>query len=109
MTMSIKTYFSNRIYKHRLSEEFVTMIEHALFLFNQAKHTAFNTLVKEKRSGKSKRTRSLHLTVKEQFKLDDYYANSVVQEAKAVQSSLIELNKLYIKNKAEQINSIKRN
>ncbi|AGK52280.1 IS200/IS605 family accessory protein TnpB-related protein [Bacillus sp. 1NLA3E] len=108
MTMSIKTYFSNRIYKHRLSEEFVTMIEHALFLFNQAKHTAFNTLVKEKRSGKSKRTRSLHLTVKEQFKLDDYYANSVVQEAKAVQSSLIELNKLYIKNKAEQINSIKK-
>lgn len=106
--MSTKAYFSNRIYKHTLLEEFVSAIEHALFLFNQAKHTAFNILVKEKRSGKSKRTKSLHLTVKNQFKLDDYYANSVVQEANAVQSSLIELNKLYIKNKTEQIKSIKK-
>ncbi len=64
-----------------LSAEFVSEIEHALFQFNQAKHTAFNILVKEKRSGKSNRTNSLNLSVENQFKWEDYYANSVVQEA----------------------------
>ena len=49
----------------------------------------------------------MHLTVKDLFSLDDYYANSVVQEANAIQQSLIELNKLYKKNKEEQVKSIK--
>ena len=33
----------------------------------------------------------MHLTVKERFQLDDYYANSAVQEANAIQKSLTEL------------------
>jgi transposase len=39
--------------------------------------------------------------------LDDYYANSAVQEAQAKQKSLTQLNKLYISNKEEQIASVK--
>ena len=50
--MSRKAYFSNRIYKNTLSGENVAAIGHALFVFNKAKHFAFSTLVKEKRSGK---------------------------------------------------------
>jgi IS605 OrfB family transposase len=107
MAMSTKAYFTNRVYKNALDEKFVDATSHALLVFNQAKHYSFNTLVKEKRSGKCKRKNSLHLTVKERFHLDDYYANSVVQEANAKQKSLKELNKLYISNKEEQIKSVK--
>ena len=55
-----------------------------------------------------KRTKSLHLTVKERFQLDDYYVNSVVQEANAKLKSLAELNKLYTTNKEEQMKALKR-
>ncbi len=88
--------------------ENVSAIGHALFVFNQAKHFAFSTLVKEKRSGKMMRTKSLHLTVKNRFQLDDYYVNSVVQEANAKLKSLAELNKLYTTNKEEQMKAVKR-
>jgi hypothetical protein len=105
--MSIKAYFSNRIYKKTLPDEYVEAISHALLVFNRAKHFAFNTSMKERRSGQSKRSQSLHLTMKEGFGLDDYYANSTVQEAKAKQKSLDELNKLYMSNKQAQIKSVK--
>ena len=104
--MITKTYFSNRIYKNRLSKEYVDGIAHALLVFNRAKQFSFSTSVKEKRSGKSRRNKSMHLTVKELFRLDDYYANSAVQEANTLQKSLIELNKMYITNKEEQIKSV---
>lgn len=105
--MSIKAYFSNRIYKNTLPDEYVEAINYALLVFNRAKHFAFNTSMKERRSGQSKRSKSLHLTVKERFGLDDYYANSAVQEAKAKQKSLDELNKLYMSNKQAQMKSVK--
>jgi IS605 OrfB family transposase len=105
--MKTRAYFSQRIYKNTFSEEYVQAITHALFVFNQAKQFAFSTSVKEKRSGENKRNKSMHLTVKERFSLDDYYSNSTVQEANAIQKSLTELSKLYIKNKDEQIKSVK--
>jgi IS605 OrfB family transposase len=104
--MVTKTYFSNRIYKNGLSKEYVDEIAHALLVFNRAKQFSFSTSVKEKRSEKNRRNKSMHLTVKECFRLDDYYANSAVQEANALQKSLTELNKMYITNKAEQIKSV---
>ena len=105
--MKTRAYFTQRVYKNTLSQEYVEAITHALFVFNQAKQFTFSTSVKEKRSGENKRTKSMHLTVKERFALDDYYSNSAVQEANAIQKSLTELNKLYIKNKKEQIKSVK--
>lgn len=50
----------------------------------------------------------MHLTIKERFGLDDYYANSVVQETKAKQKSLEEFNKLYVKNKQAEIKAVKK-
>ncbi|WP_156424375.1 hypothetical protein [Bacillus sp. FJAT-27445] len=61
--MGMKAVFSNRIYKITLPAEYMNAIDNALFVFNRAKQFAFSTLVKEKRSGLSKRTKSVHLTV----------------------------------------------
>lgn len=91
--MTTKAFFSNRIYKNTLSNKFVDAIHDALFRFNRAKQFVLNTLVKEKRSGKSKREKSIHLHVKENYQLDDYYANSAVQAANAQLKSLDELKK----------------
>ncbi|MBW8351955.1 hypothetical protein K0H71_21370, partial [Bacillus sp. IITD106] len=103
-----KTYFSNRVYKQTLSNVEVESISHALLLFNRSKHFAFQTQILEKRSGTSRRSESLHQTVKNRFGLNDYYANSAVQEANAHIKSLNELNKMYIANKEEQMQSVKR-
>src|SRR5690606_29284434 len=92
-----KTYFSNRVYKQTLSNVEVESISHALLLFNRSKHFAFQTQILEKRSGTSRRSQSLHQTVKNRFGLNDYYANSAVQEANAHIKSLNELNKMYIR------------
>ncbi|MGM0900691.1 MAG: IS200/IS605 family accessory protein TnpB-related protein [Bacillota bacterium] len=103
-----KVYFSNRIYKQSLTEKYVEAISHALLVFNQAKHFCFQLHVKEKRSGQSLRSESMHKTVKSKYNLKDYYANSVVQEANALMSSQQELKNLYISNRTEQIKSVKK-
>ena len=103
-----KAYFSIRIYKNALNPKYVEAIEHALFVFNRAKHFAFQTQVLEKRSGTSRRSDSIQITVKSRFSLNDYYANSAVQEANALFSSQTELKKLYIENKNEQMKAVKK-
>ena len=104
----MKAYFSNRIYKFTLSKEYVDSISHALLVFNRAKHFSFQYQVLEKRSGKSKLDKSLHLTVKERFQFNDHYANSAVQEANGILKSQKELQKMYIENKEAQITSVKK-
>ncbi|MGM0901744.1 MAG: IS200/IS605 family accessory protein TnpB-related protein [Bacillota bacterium] len=96
-----KVYFSNRIYKQSLTKKYDKAISHALLVFNQAKHFCFQLQVKEKRSGQSLRSESMHKTVKSKYNLKDYYANSVVQEANALMSSQQELKNLYISNRTE--------
>lgn len=103
-----KAYFSIRIYKNALNPKYVEAIGHALFVFNRAKHFAFQTQVLEKRSGTSRCSDSMQITVKSRFSLNDYYANSAVQEAHALFSSQTELKKLYIENKNEQIKAVKK-
>lgn len=105
----MKAFFSSRIYKNTLSTLYVDSISHALLSFNRAKHYAYRTLVKEARSKeKQKAKKSLHLQVKSRFQLNDYYANSALQEARSVLSSQKELNTLYIENKTAQIDSVKK-
>jgi hypothetical protein len=103
-----KAYYSKRIYKNMLPKVYVDAISHSLLLFNRAKHFAFQTQVVEKRSGKNKLDKSLHLTVKKRFDMNDYYTNSVVQEANALMTSQSELKKMYISTKEEQIKSVKK-
>lgn len=104
----MKAYFSNRIYKNTLPKEYVESITHALFLFNRAKHFAFQTQVLEKRSKKSKYNQSLHLTVKGRFQMNDHYTNSAVQEANGILKSQNELQKMYVENKEVQITTVKK-
>lgn len=103
-----KAFFSNRVYKNSIDEKYVEAISHTLLLFNRSKHFSFQSQILEMRSGKSKREKSLHLTVKHRFGMNDYYANSVVQEANSLISSQEELRKLYRSNKEEQIKSVKK-
>lgn len=103
-----KAYFSNRIYKSSINENYVDAISYAHLLFNRAKHFAFQTQVLEKRSGKNKREKSIHLTVKNRFGMNDYYTNSAVQEANSLLKAQNELQKMYIANKEEQIKAVKK-
>ena len=106
--MTIKAYFSNRIYKDGLNSSFVKETQHTLFTFNQAKHFRLQEEVREKRGSKAKSKQSIHLRVKANYGINDYYANSVVQEGKALLSSQKELNQMYVSNKKEQIKSVKK-
>jgi IS605 OrfB family transposase len=102
-----KAYFSHRVYKDTLPDVFVEAISHSLHLFNRSKHYAYQTQVLENRSGETRRKQSLHVTVKSRFEINDYYANSAVQEANAHIKSQNELTKMYVTNKKEQIKSVK--
>jgi hypothetical protein len=103
-----KAYFSIRFSKNRLPQKYIDAITHALFLVNQAKHFAFQTQVKEKRSGNVLRSKSMQKVVKQKYQLNDYYTNSAVQDANALISSQNELKKMYVANKKQQISSVKK-
>ncbi|PGC24409.1 hypothetical protein COM18_31550, partial [Bacillus pseudomycoides] len=53
-------------------------------------------------------TDSLHLVLKRKYQLNDYYANSAAQEAKALFTGLMELQKLYEKQIQEKIKKLKK-
>ncbi|MCM3650956.1 hypothetical protein [Metabacillus litoralis] len=103
-----KAYYSKRIYKNMLPKVYVDAISHSFLLFNRAKHFTFQTQVVEKSSGKNKRDKSLHLTVKKRFNMNDYYTNSVVQEANALMTSQSELKKCIFLQRKNKSNPLKR-
>ena len=77
-----------------------------LMRFSKAKRFSFRPSFEK--SKKSLYNDSLHLVVKRRFGLNDYLANSAVQEARALFSSRVELNKLYINQTDEKIKHIKK-
>lgn len=92
-----KAHFSKRIYKTTLPREIVEGLTTTIETFNTAKRFAFQTIVREKRWGRKMYADSLHLVLKRKFLLNDYYANSAAQEAKALFAGLTELQKMYEK------------
>jgi IS605 OrfB family transposase len=100
-------YFSKRLYKEELDIPIVSQTSYILELFNRAKRFAFQTLVREKRWGR-KLYQSLHIVVKKKYGLNDYIANSAVQEAKALFSSRMELNKIHVQQTEEKIKDVKK-
>jgi hypothetical protein len=58
--------------------------------------------------GESYKKESLHIDVKKKYGLNDYFANSAVREAKALFSSRMELNDLYIRQTDEKMKDIKK-
>ncbi len=103
-----KCYFSNRIYKHTLSRNLNQELSHSLQLYNGAMRTAYAWQTKHLRTGNKPYEGSLHLAIKKRFQLDDYYANSAVQQANALRTSQKELQALYMKQVDGTIQSIQK-
>ena len=106
--MGMKAIFSNRLYKHKIDPVFVMSMTHTLRVFNQAKHFRYQAEVRELRGSKAKSSVSIHQRLKQRYGLNDYYANSAVQEGRALLSAQKELKNMYMRNKKEQINAVKR-
>ena len=106
--MGMKAIFSNRLYKHKIDPDFVMSMTHTLRVFNQAKHFRYQAEVRELRGSKAKNSVSIHQQLKQRYGLNDYYAASAVQQGQALLSAQKELKKVYIGNKKEQINAVKR-
>ncbi|PFZ09001.1 hypothetical protein COL60_13720, partial [Bacillus pseudomycoides] len=103
-----KAYFSKRIYKIDLPHEMVDALAETIETCNQAKHFAFQMIVREKRWNRKIYTDGLHLVLKRKYQLNDYYANSAAQEAKALFTGLMALQKLYEKQTQDKIKKIKK-
>lgn len=103
----MKTYFSERIYKHTLSRKTNQDISHSLHVFNQMKWISYAWNLYEKRYKIKRYQDSMHLAIKRRFETDDYYANSAVQESKALHTSQEELKKIYLSLTEKEIESIK--
>ena len=108
--MSMKCYFSNRIYKKNIDEKSLLLMNDTHLSFNSQLHSVYNLQVLEKRAlanGKKIKITNYHKWLKDTFNLDDYYANSILQESKALLSSQDKLNKLYIEQVEKDIKEIK--
>ncbi|MEK7021525.1 IS200/IS605 family accessory protein TnpB-related protein [Bacillus sp. FSL K6-6038] len=103
-----KAYFSKRIYKIDLPHEMVDALAETIETCNQAKRFAFQMIVREKRWNRKIYTDSLHLFLKRKYQLNDYYANSAAQEAKALFTGLMALQKRYEKQTQEKIKKLKK-
>ncbi len=103
-----KAYFSKRIYKTDLPHEMVDALTQTIETFNRAKRFAFQIIVREKHWNRKIHTDSLHLVLKRKYQLNDYYANSAVQEVKALFTGLMELQKLYEKQTQEKLKKLKK-
>ena len=97
--MSMKCYFSNRIYKSKLDKNDLELLNLTHQIYNKALHSVYNKQILESRAisnGKKISKTNYHKWLKETFKIDDYYANSILQESKAIISSQTELRELYV-------------
>ncbi|PEF72490.1 transposase, partial [Bacillus pseudomycoides] len=103
-----QAYFSKRIYKIDLPHEMVDALAETIETCNQAKRFAFQMIVREKRWNRKMHTDSLHLVLKRKYQLNDYYANSAAQEAKALFTGLMESQKRYEKQTQEKIKKLKK-
>lgn len=109
--MSIKCYFSNRIYKNKLDNILLLNIINTHDIYNKALHSVFNFQILESRAisnGKTKDKTNYHKWLKDKYGFDDYYANSILQQSKAMLLSQEELNKLYIEQTELDIKEIKK-
>ncbi|GAA3325197.1 hypothetical protein GCM10020331_056080 [Ectobacillus funiculus] len=83
-------------------------LSHSLQLYNQAMRAVYAWQTKHLRTGNKPYEGSLHLAIKKRFQLDDYYANSAVQQANALRTSQKELQVLYLKQVDVTLQSIQK-
>src|SRR5699024_1410525 len=109
--MSMKCYFSNRIYKSKLDKNDLELLSLTHQIYNKALHSVYNKQILESRAisnGKKITKTNYHKWLKENFGLDDYYANSIFQESKAIISSQNELREMYISQVELDIKEIEK-
>lgn len=102
--MYLTTFGSNRIYG------FNKQIEETIYKCSQIKHSAYNLYFFQQTNKELFETKygntSLHMILKNRFKIDDYYANSLLQDAKGVYKSQLEKDKLYKSNLKEKLKAV---
>ena len=100
-----KTLFSNRIKDKTISNDELDIILNDISDFNSMVIKSYSLLVLEK-DKKVKLDKSNHLIIKNLFEVNDYFANSAVQEAKARYNTTTENHKNNIEAKKSQITKI---
>ena len=104
-----KTICSNRVYKDILKENKVISIQNTLRSFNHAKFKTYRMeYEREVNQINHLKSISIHMFVKETIKTDDYYANSIVREAKGILSGQKEKQTLDVKNLENQIKTAEK-
>ena len=102
---------SNRIYVDEIDIDNLG-IENTILKFNKYEYSAYNLyfLYKEDKDKYELlyKDKSCHMVLKEKYGLDDYYTNSILQNAKGIYDSQVECLKGYKNTLKERINSINK-
>ena len=102
---------SNRIYVDEMDIDNLG-IENTILKFNKYEYSAYNLyfLYKEDKDKYELlyKDKSCHMVLKEKYGLDDYYTNSILQNAKGIYNSQVECLKGYKNTLKERINSINK-
>lgn len=118
-----RAYFSRHIPLNALAKEDADVICADIELFNKVKRTAARRLPLQKNTKKAQTVdlrkkenaalrkslpASLHIQLKRQFQINDYFANSAVQEANAAIRSVKELKQYNLKRARDEKKAVNR-
>lgn len=101
-----KCLFSKRVIKNDIKYE-SDLITKDLIYFNKMKHRAYALTVLEKDKN-AIFDKTIHLMLKDEFNVNDYYRNSAIQEAKAKYNNTVENHKLHKNAVKSQISRIEK-
>lgn len=104
------TIYSNRLYVDEMSLPEANLDE-TILNYNKILYSVYNLLLLEKydiaKYNEKLDGKSLHIYIKKKYKLDDYYANSILRLAKGKLKSQEKLNKEYQKQKESSLKEVK--
>lgn len=104
------TIYSNRFYVDEMTLPEVNLDE-TILKYNKILYSVYNLLLLERRDitkyNEKLDEQSLHIYIKKKYKLDDYYANSILRLAKGKLASQEKLNKEYQKQKEASLKEVK--
>ena len=107
------TIKSNRIYKDEPYFDIISKSEQSIANFKRVVFGTYNLVMLENKDKVKYDTilngDSLHVYVKKKYNVNDYVANSIVNEAKGIVKSRTSLQKDYIKQKEQSVKNIKEN
>lgn len=103
---STKCLFSRHIPKSKLGIEDTELLTSDIKNFNQIKRTAYSYIVNQKNT--PEKGMSLHVFLKKEFQVSDYFVNSAENEAKAAEKSRKELVELHIEEKEARIDEMNK-